>query len=1495
LSYFHNNSQGFYRFHESMHIIFLNKDFEGFKRILLSNPSFNLEEYLHRNHDKLNDDKDRMREWILFFLKDYPKIANTYLAKNWLTDALLNNDIELTKTIVSVNPEIIDDINTTKAFMLSLEKGGSHALDLLLQHHFHNLDFKNTEKMIAKHSALSHLEISSHIFKSAIQRRKEKLVRIMTDANPSLLQSEGLDLSISSVCDSSSTNLVEFLFEKEPSLANTVTFSKVLAHLLDEESIRLLNVLLNTNPALAYTPSAAHCLLHAMQLNNLDAVKSLLDKNPALIYSKQGAEVHKRFFLVNRGLRVIWQSAENKLPSNPLAKEMEEKASLLKRDLFHAINTRDLKHLKEIISKCQLEQISLDQRNKLGQTALAISLAKGDFDLATILMDAGSNPNAKDLLGNTPFEYAIAYNGNQLKELDSVTLHCIESGANLEHSSPSGGSIFSQILTSGRKNLLYEAIKSGINPSQEEIKEAFLTVIRTRPLSEKESRYQNRATWNSLTPEQVNFCLSKLNNLFVKQERAVGDDSSSDIIIQKLLNEKDSFGRTPVMNAILYGNPFSLSYLIQSGADLSLQDAEGLRAIDHLCVSPSFPKANITASMLHNLTKFATVEHTRKIQTSPLYFDTYKTLEPKYSYLLEKAVIGHKLELAKWLFSRGLLPKEESKDVFTNALHHYIQNQSQKDRLMSEALDEMDFLITMGADPNHRRNGILPLNEAIKNQNLDMALFLLKRKADFTLKDKDGMDALSVLAKVDFSSLKSSPMDRSTYPFTNIWDRLFDQLVRSGFSIPEKSDSNSKEMETIHGYIKTALHQKNTTFLCKMIENGFKITGSKLETPLRNFMRTEKGFPIATAYFNQTWNQDTQEKSAVPDPEKERLKSETWSNQMYNEAIVMGQFKIANQIKMHIENQGHRLNMNLPDSFGRTALFNSVLAGNTSTTLNMIKKDPSSLDLTKTDVFGDNIIHYLCGNLFPKQPKFIQTDRKEFLYSDPAYDQKNQEALLHEILNYLTKKVDKTPDEQKLLHPTKMKEYLDIALNASNVFACKKLVQTDALQSFKVNFDQTFLATSDLKPGTMKPSDFERGATLSKLLALAASHGDYETLRSIHKSGIPIDIKDIRFSGLDDTPLLKAIKNHKLQTACVLLDLGANPNHKDALGVKPLMAFCQNPNLEKKVGFRTPSEETSMAHYQSLFNSLLQKTEGLEEPGGFARTYIDAALKSNNIRTAKTLIGIGKTLYETMTPQDSELQLEKRKFPYVFNTLVPTPLAALLPKDIIYSELQFVNGYKPDLQSDPQWSKPLMVASAMSNEKEVLHLLQSGIGINSRDKTGRTPLSMAAEFGNLDILRVLVHQLADLNTTDKKGKTALDYAVENKKYKNVAYLVGKNKDLHASEQSIRHVFERLNDSPSSFTAKEKEDLYAWISQKAGVAIVHLPQKQPTSIVLYRDVKKMESFFHPDSKNTKLDPSPAPPKRNPRRAFPGIRKKIVPFRPKAILPHHPSKTQLPRSL
>lgn len=92
---------------------------------------------------------------------------------------------------------------------------------------------------------------------------------------------------------------------------------------------------------------------------------------------------------------------------------------------------------------------------------------------------------------------------------------------------------------------------------------------------------------------------------------------------------------------------------------------------------------------------------------------------------------------------------------------------------------------------------------------------------------------------------------------------------------------------------------------------------------------------------------------------------------------------------------------------------------------------------------------------------------------------------------------------------------------------------------------------------------------------------------------------------------------------------------------------------------------------------------------------------------------------------------------------------------------------------------PLLHRAAVSQGAEVLHyLLDRGFEIDAKDKSGRTPLMMAVEFGNLDAARALIMRGANISLANSDGIFPMQTAVKKGSADLIDLFISKKADLN---------------------------------------------------------------------------------------------------------------------
>ncbi len=79
----------------------------------------------------------------------------------------------------------------------------------------------------------------------------------------------------------------------------------------------------------------------------------------------------------------------------------------------------------------------------------------------------------------------------------------------------------------------------------------------------------------------------------------------------------------------------------------------------------------------------------------------------------------------------------------------------------------------------------------------------------------------------------------------------------------------------------------------------------------------------------------------------------------------------------------------------------------------------------------------------------------------------------------------------------------------------------------------------------------------------------------------------------------------------------------------------------------------------------------------------------------------------------------------------------------------------------PSTHLPLLHRATISQGAEVVHyLLDRGFAVDEKDKTGRTPLMVAVDFGNVEAARALIMRGADVNLANPEGMVPMQIAVK---------------------------------------------------------------------------------------------------------------------------------------
>jgi ankyrin repeat protein len=479
------------------------------------------------------------------------------------------------------------------------------------------------------------------------------------------------------------------------------------------------------------------------------------------------------------------------------------------------------------------------------------------------------------------------------------------------------------------------------------------------------------------------------------------------------------------------------------------------------------------------------------------------------------------------------------------------------------------------------------------------------------------------------------------------------------------------------------------------------------------------------------------------------------------------------------------------------------------------------VDLEKTDILGENCLHYLSQNRVHHLREEKITIQLAVYYENMDRITKNfQKKLLTQLIFSLQEK-----DSQKareMLSPEKIKEYFKIAIDSNNFNVASQWIDLGVLDNMKQNWSEIYEMRNTLG-GT---KEFENLAWILKLQSNAAKDGDQDLLDKLNSHGISLDWKDVSVNNMDETPLFQAVRNGQVKTALWLLEKKADPNAKNAIGENPLMVLCSTKNSEQHMENDYKNFDSSRADYFKLLHILLDNTNGIHELGGYANKYIHEAIRCNNLETAKTMANIGYRMKVSEGKTNTMFKLPIQEHPNFFEEETHLPNSSIRIKDILNLELQFIEGYQNSKIYLEDYNQPIFNATAMTNVKELKRILEIGVDANIRGRDQKTPLMFGAQYGNTEILKLLTDHHADIFAIDAKGKTALDYAIENNQVQNVSFLIRLDKRIKVSEENIQKLADLLPTYQREFQEVEIRGIKKIIEDRSFGRRLHQADRKP---------------------------------------------------------------------
>ncbi len=264
-------------------------------------------------------------------------------------------------------------------------------------------------------------------------------------------------------------------------------------------------------------------------------------------------------------------------------------------------------------------------------------------------------------------------------------------------------------------------------------------------------------------------------------------------------------------------------------------------------------------------------------------------------------------------------------------------------------------------------------------------------------------------------------------------------------------------------------------------------------------------------------------------------------------------------------------------------------------------------------------------------------------------------------------------------------------------------------------------------------------------LASAIDAGDLQKLKELIADGANNP------DSTGNTPLILAISKNKPEIATFLLQNGADPNIKNTAGEAPLIIAAKNKNLDlvkllitnkanintKNADNMTPLATAANAGNFDMVKFLVENKADINTQNINGLTPLMIAANIGNLEMATLLIN-----------DKSDVNNKDKNGMTAFNY-------ALNKDSLPIVQLLMKNGASTGNQDLSLHT--LLTLAISNNDLAMATPLITKDNVNARDKSGWTPLTLAAKNGNLEIVQLLLKNGADVNLPTTSGNTQLLY------------------------------------------------------------------------------------------------------------------------------------------
>ncbi len=380
------------------------------------------------------------------------------------------------------------------------------------------------------------------------------------------------------------------------------------------------------------------------------------------------------------------------------------------------------------------------------------------------------------------------------------------------------------------------------------------------------------------------------------------------------------------------------------------------------------------------------------------------------------------------------------------------------------------------------------------------------------------------------------------------------------------------------------------------------------------------------------------------------------------------------------------------------------------------------------------------------------------------------------------------------------------------------------------------LAFQALKAGANPDGE---GAYLPAPITLTT---DKDIIQMLISKGADVNVKCREYGFWGETPLLRAVKAGMIEIAALLLKGGADIHVTDRDGISPLTWATYNPGTEMTaliVGSKQYKEQPSFNDPKLLqtgdpaqLKKLVDAGADVDSHNGMGCTALMLAANKGSLELVKSLVhwgadinardNTGKTplMYALHNPgayynekndtspvirfllsAGADVNAETFRESTTYRHLDPvTPLSFALQSGYesyfpqmmkiavnISIPLLIKSGANTSLKRNYRWKSfaetPLSLAADIGNADMVRLLIKAGAKKDSKDSEGNTPLHGAAQKGHAEAARELIDAGASLDARNNFGMTPLMYAVLSGKNEMIRYMVDKGASVTAKDAS----------------------------------------------------------------------------------------------------------------